>query len=145
MTILCFTCYYFHSQKEGNAMSQESYKKITLKTRGPTPKCPSPISNNTALPVNMYQTKNDLVLNVFVPGVKRGQVNTLVTDKAINIEAKYYEGQDISESDFLYRDRKPSSLKRTIPIPFPVQVDKSEATLNKGIYTLRLPKVKPEK
>jgi len=99
------------------------------------------------LPIDMYQTANEVVVKATLPGFKPDEVDISVTGDTLNIKAEHKEEQEIKDEDYFYRERRYGSFMRSVPIPVQVKSDKAEAVFENGVLTLTLPKaeeVKPK-
>jgi HSP20 family protein len=91
-------------------------------------------------PIDVYQTKKDLVVKAALPGVKPEEVDITITDDAVTIKGEHAEEQETKEDDYLYRERYYGAFSRSVAIPVKVKGDKAEATFEEGVLTLTLPK-----
>ncbi len=100
-----------------------------------------------ALPMDMYETEDELVVRAQVPGLKSDQVSIQIQDGRLIIEAQMPE-QKVENATYHYRELWSGQFHREVNLPFPVSTDKIEAVLDNGLLTLHLPKaeeVKPKK
>jgi HSP20 family protein len=91
-------------------------------------------------PIDVYQTKKDLVVKAALPGVKPEEVDITITDDAVTIKGEHKEEQETKEDDYLYRERYYGAFSRSVAIPVKVKGDKAKATFEEGVLTLTLPK-----
>jgi HSP20 family protein len=91
-------------------------------------------------PIDVYQTKKDLVVKAALPGVKPEEVDITITDDAVTIKGEHAEEQETKEYDYLYRERYYGAFSRSVAIPVKVKGEKAEATFEEGVLTLTLPK-----
>jgi len=99
------------------------------------------------LPIDMYQTANDVIVKVSLPGVKPEEVDISITGDTLTVKGEHKEDKEVKEEDYFYKEHRYGAFNRSIPIPVSVQSDKAEATFENGILTLTLPKaeeVKPK-
>jgi HSP20 family protein len=99
------------------------------------------------LPIDMYQTDNDVVVKASLPGVKPEEVDISITGDTITIKGEHKEEKEVKEEDYLRRERRYASFNRSLMVPVSVKSDKAEATFENGVLTLTLPKaeeVKPK-
>jgi HSP20 family protein len=104
-------------------------------------------SDRWALPLDMYQTDNDVVVKATLPGFKPEEVDISITGDTLSIKAEHKEEQEVRDEDYFYRERRYGTFSRSVPIPVQVKSDKAEAVFEDGILTLTLPKaeeVKPK-
>jgi len=99
------------------------------------------------LPIDMYQTSNEVVVKATLPGFKPDEVDISVTGDTLNIKAEHKEEQEVKDEDYFYRERRYGSFMRSVSIPVQVKSDKAEAVFENGVLTLTLPKaeeIKPK-
>ncbi|WP_290811699.1 Hsp20/alpha crystallin family protein [Halovivax sp.] len=91
--------------------------------------------------VDVADTGGEFVVTVDLPGYETGDVELLLVDGALKLEA----GRDVEETHeegrYIRRERTQSSVSRRIRLPEPVEEDAVEASYNNGVLTVTLPKV----
>jgi len=92
------------------------------------------------LPLDMYQTANDVVVKAALPGVKPEEVDISITGDTLTIKGEHKEEQEVKQEDYFYKEQRYGSFSRSVTIPVQVRSDKAEATFDNGILTLTLPK-----
>lgn len=88
--------------------------------------------------INGWEEGESLVIEAEVPGLSLEQVNVTVQGDELTIKGE--RPAPTSEPNWLRRERWHGSFERTLTLPFPVDADHVEASLNGGILTIRLPK-----
>jgi HSP20 family protein len=99
------------------------------------------------LPIDMYQTDNEVVVKAAIPGLKPEEVDISITGDTLTIKGEHKEDKEIRDEDYFYKECRFGSFSRTVTIPVKVKTDKAEAVFENGILTLTLPKaeeVKPK-
>jgi HSP20 family protein len=91
-------------------------------------------------PIDVYQTKKDLVVKAALPGVKPEEVEITIADDTVTIKGEHKEEQETKEDDYLYREHRYGAFSRSVAIPVKVKGEKAEATFKEGVLTLTLPK-----
>jgi HSP20 family protein len=100
-----------------------------------------------ALPMDMYETPDELVVNMIVPGVKTEDVNLQFQDGRLSIDVNI-PAPKLENVTWHYRELGYGQYHREISLPFAIDTDKVEAVMQNGYLTLHLPKaeeVKPKK
>ena len=100
-----------------------------------------------ALPLDMYETPDELVLQTVVPGVKSEDLNIEFNDGRLVMDANI-PAPKIEKATYHYRELGYGRFHREIDLPMPVETDKVDATLTNGLLVLRIPKaeeIKPKK
>jgi len=93
------------------------------------------------VPVDMYETDNEVVVKASIPGIKPEDVNITVTDDLLTIKGETKEEQEVERGSYHLRERRYGAFERCIRLPVPVKADKAEAVFQNGVLTLTLPKV----
>ena len=96
-------------------------------------------------PIDMYQTKDEVVVKAALPGVKPEEVDITITGDILTIKGEHKEEQETKEEDYLYREQRYGSFRRSVAIPVQVKHDKAKATFEDGVLTLTIPKAKAVK
>lgn len=95
--------------------------------------------------VDMYETKDDLMLTVELPGVREKDVAVSITGDLLVIKGERRFEQEVKEQSFLHVERTYGKFERLIQLPMPVQSDKIKATYRDGVLLIQLPKVEAVK
>ncbi len=104
-------------------------------------------SRYNMLPMDAYETPDEVVVNMVVPGVKTEDVNLQFQDGRLIVDVNIPQPK-LENVTWHYRELGYGQYHREITLPFPINTEKVEATLANGYLTLHLPKaeeVKPKK
>ena len=104
-------------------------------------------SRSWAPVVDLYETKDDLVLTVEVPGVRDKNVTVSITGDLLSIKGERRFEHDVKEQQLLHIERTYGKFERLVQLPIPVQADKVKASYRDGVLEVRLPKteeIKPK-
>ncbi len=99
------------------------------------------------MPLDMYETPDEVVVITALPGVKSEDVNIQFNDGRLVIDANI-PAPKIENATWHYREVMYGQYHREIALPVRINTDKVEATLHDGLLTLHLPKadeIKPKK
>lgn len=97
------------------------------------------------LPIDAYSTDEELVITAGVPGMEPEDVEITIEGDTLTIKGEIKAPLD--NVTYLIQERPYGKFQRTLRLNIPVQADKAEATFDKGVLTLVLPKqeeVKPK-
>ncbi len=100
---------------------------------------------NNYLPLDIYTTKDAVVIRASVPGVKPDDVEITVEGSTVTIHGETKVPQE--EGTFLLQEQRYGAFSRSIDLAIPVQPDKAEAKFENGVLTLSIPKaeeIKPK-
>lgn len=99
------------------------------------------------LPLDVYQTPNEVVVKASLPGYKPEEVDISITGDILTIKGEHKEEQKVKEENYWLRERRYGTFSRSITLPLEVVSDRAEASFDNGVLTLTLPKaeeVKPK-
>jgi HSP20 family protein len=97
--------------------------------------------------VDIYETKDDVVVKASLPGVKPEDIEVSVVGDTLTIKGEVKEEKDIKEENYIRKERRYGSFCRSFTLPVSVNPDKATAEFENGVLTLTLPKaeeVKPK-
>jgi HSP20 family protein len=100
-----------------------------------------------APPVDLYETNDDLVLTLELPGVRDKDVTVSITGDLLSVKGERRFEQDVKEQQFLHVERVYGKFERLVQLPIPVQADKVKASYRDGVLEIKLPKaeeIKPK-
>ena len=100
------------------------------------------------LPVDMYETEDNLVIITRVPGVNPDDLEITATEEALTIKGHLGSEAETEEAQswrWLRRELWTGDFQRVIPLGTRVQLDKIDAHFERGLLTLTLPKAKEVK
>ena len=106
---------------------------------------PSPVEWYSAeyegqLAVDVYQTKNAVVVKSTIAGVKPEDLEVTLNNDVITIRGRRQPEEEVLAEDYLYRECYWGGFSRSIVLPVEVKPDKVQASLKNGILTVILPK-----
>lgn len=107
----------------------------------------APITESLA--VDMYETKDEIVVKTAVPGVKPENIDVSVVGDTLTIKGEFKEEKEegVEKGNYIRRERRYGSFSRSLSLPTAVNVEKASAEFEHGVLKLTLPKaeeVKPK-
>jgi HSP20 family protein len=97
--------------------------------------------------VDMYETKDDLVVTAELPGVNEKEVQLSITGDLLSLRGERTLNQETKQESFHRGERWYGRFERHLSLPISVQADKVKATYRDGVLTITLPKaeeIKPK-
>ena len=91
-------------------------------------------------PVDMHETKDDLVLNVELPGVSEKDVTVSITGDLLSIKGERRWNDEAKDRQYLHTERVYGQFERLVQLPMAVQADKVKASYRDGVLQITLPK-----
>jgi len=93
------------------------------------------------LPIDMYQTSDDVVIRALIAGVSPNDLDISITRDMVTIRGLREELQEAGDDDYYHRELFWGSFARTILLPEEIIIDEAEANEKHGRLEIRLPKV----
>ncbi len=93
--------------------------------------------------INVYETKNEVIAEAELPGIKPEDVDIEIKDNVLKIEAKTEKEEKTEEKGYYKREFSKGYYRRVTPLPVEVKDDKAEADYKNGVLTVKMPKAKP--
>jgi HSP20 family protein len=92
------------------------------------------------LPVDVYETDDQLVVKATVPGVKPEEIEVTVTGDLLTIKGEFKQEENVEKPTYLRQERRFGSFCRQVGLPAGVKPDEAKATFENGVLTLEMPK-----
>lgn len=89
---------------------------------------------------DMWETKDDVVVALDLPGVNEKDVSVSITGDLLSVKGERRHQQEVSEDGYHRLERAYGRFERAIQLPVPCQPDKVKATYRDGVLTVTLPK-----
>ncbi|NOY87168.1 MAG: Hsp20/alpha crystallin family protein [Deltaproteobacteria bacterium] len=102
-------------------------------------------SSTWAPPVDIYETQDDILVNVEVPGVDKDRISVEVKDDVLVIQGERPFEKDVAREHYHRIERSYGRFRRSFILSVPVQVDGIKASYQSGILEITLPKVEAAK
>jgi HSP20 family protein len=90
------------------------------------------------LPVDVFEKDDAFVIRLSVPGMKTEEINVSVEGDTVTIRGERPEPE--IEGTMLLHERYAGRLGRTLTLPVDLETDKTEASLEDGVLTVRVKK-----
>ncbi len=97
--------------------------------------------------VDVYETKDELVVSAELPGVNEKEVQVSITGDVLTIKGERSQEREMKEENSYRLEWFFGKFERNVPLPIPVESGKVKATYKNGVLEIRLPKaeaVKPK-
>ena len=103
-----------------------------------------PFGNKRNLPLDIYETPDNLDIVAALPGVSPNDLNVTATGDTVTIKAKIPSETELKESrewTWYLHEIPHGEFSRTIDLPVEVNPQQAKATFQDGVLKLMLPKV----
>ena len=97
------------------------------------------------LPLDVYETEDQLVVKVAVPGVQPEDISVTVTGDLLTIKAETKAEETEEQRKYLRQERRYGSCCRQLTLPEDVDTDNVEAVFEHGVLSLTLAKAETAK
>lgn len=91
--------------------------------------------------VDVVDRDEEYVLTADLPGYESEDIELRYSDGRLHLSAERDEAHDVTEAEFVRRERRHSSVDRTVTVPEQIDEEAIEASHNNGVLTVHLPKV----
>ena len=95
--------------------------------------------------LDVHQTADEIVVTAALPGIKPRDVEITLTGQTLLIRGELKADEKVERDQYLYRERRYGTFSRQLQLPVRVEGDKSQATFENGVLTLRIPKAEEVK
>lgn len=96
-------------------------------------------SGRPSLPVNLFETGDGYVLNAALPGLDPEKIDLQVVGREVTIKGEF-ESIVPENSNWIWQGIPTGEFFETYTLPVEVQGDSTEASYERGILSLKLPK-----
>ena len=93
------------------------------------------------LAVDVYETANQIIIKALIAGVEKEDLEISLSRDMVALKGSRHSENVVDDSDYFHKELYWGSFSRTILLPQEVDIEKAEATEDKGLLTIRLPKV----
>ncbi len=96
---------------------------------------------------DIYETKDDVVVSLELPGMKRDDIKVSVQDNILTIRGEKHQEKEDKDTNYHRLERNYGFFTRSFSLPTMVKADKIKAAYENGILRVELPKaeeVKPK-
>jgi len=96
--------------------------------------------NGSALPLDIIERDNELVVQAAAPGYTPEQIEVSVQGDLLTLRGALEQESERKEENYHLRERMIGSFQRTVRLPASVDADQATAEYANGVLTLNLPK-----
>jgi HSP20 family protein len=101
---------------------------------------PISVSGVSGMPaIDMYQTKDDVVVKATLPGLNPEDVDITVTGETLTLRGEFKQEDEQKESNYHIREQRYGSFERSVLLPTDVEANKAKADFDNGILTITMP------
>ena len=104
-----------------------------------------PFTEEWSPSVDISETKDKLLIKAELPGLEAKDVNVSISGDLLIIKGEKEKEKEEKDENYHCVERYYGSFQRSFRLPVNVQGDKVEATFDKGLLKITLPKVEEAK
>lgn len=93
------------------------------------------------LPVDMYETPNEIIIQTLIAGVMPDNLAINITRDSVTVSGKREENKSISRDNYHVNELYWGSFARTVELPTEVDIDNAEAIERHGMLMIKLPRL----
>ena len=90
--------------------------------------------------VDVYETKDAVVVTAELPGLDEKEIHLAITDDVLTIRGERHRSDEARGASHYRQERWFGKFERVIALPIPVDIGKVKATYRDGVLTVTLPK-----
>lgn len=95
--------------------------------------------------MDIYETEKDVVAKINLPGVDPGKVDISIKDQVLRVSGENEEKTEEKKKGYWRREIRQGSFERAISLPAAVKENSVEATYDKGVLEIIMPKAEAAK
>lgn len=96
------------------------------------------------LAVDVYETREKLVVKARTAGVNKGDLDVSISDNQLTVRGTLSAGNEDGVENYFLQECYWGEFSRTIALPVPVKEEEIEAVLKDGVLTISFGKVKQD-
>lgn len=102
---------------------------------------PPPAEEIGELPVDVYETPTEVIIQTLIAGVLPEHLTINITRDIVSISGKREGNRSISDDSYHIRELYWGSFERIVELPAEVEIDSAEAIERHGMLMIKLPKI----
>jgi HSP20 family protein len=95
------------------------------------------------IPIDLFETKDELVIKAEIPGVKREQIHLDIEGNILRLSVEQEEDHEVTQHrspSYYRRERAYHRAERHVQLPYPVSVKQVKASYQHGVLTIKAPR-----
>jgi HSP20 family protein len=96
------------------------------------------------LAVDVYETKDRLVVKARTAGVNKGDLDVSIADNTLSVRGTLSAGDEGEVENYFVQECYWGEFSRSLALPVPVKEDEVEAVLKDGVLTISFRKLKQD-
>ncbi len=105
----------------------------------------SPERESWAIPLDVVQEGDNILVQASIPGVNPEDIEVTVEENVLTILGKTQSEQERREGDYLIRERRTGSFRRSLRLPDTADTEKADTRYEQGVLTVSFPRLESKK
>ena len=97
------------------------------------------------VPLDLYETDNEVVVQAALPGVKPEDVDIQISGDTLTIRGETKHEEEENKRDYYRQESWYGSFARSVTLPVQVNADGADAVFENGVLKLTIPKAEEAK
>ncbi len=97
------------------------------------------------LAVDVYQTKDNIVIKAPIAGVKSDQIDISVSDDMLTLRGERIDEKEVDREHYYVQECYWGAFSRSIILPVATVAEEAQASLKDGVLTVTIPKAVQDK
>ena len=93
------------------------------------------------LAVDVYETSSDFVVSAAIAGISAEDIDILIEKDMLVIKGERPNPQESEEKNYFYQECYWGPFSRKVILPEGIDISRAEASIDKGILMIRIPKI----
>jgi HSP20 family protein len=98
------------------------------------------LSTGSKMNVDVYQDKDNVIVETEIPGVKSEDVDITVENDVLTISGNKQEKKEVKREDYYRKEMRCGSFSRSVILPMQVKSSEAKASFKDGVLKITLPK-----
>lgn len=98
------------------------------------------LSTGSKVNVDVYQDKDNVIVETEIPGVKSEDVDITVENDVLTISGNKQEKKEVKREDYYRKEMRCGSFSRSVILPMQVKSSEAKANFKDGVLKITLPK-----
>lgn len=103
------------------------------------------LSGSWAPALDIYETEDRFVVTIELPGIDPKDVDVSVEDSTLTVSGERRFSEEVKEESFHRVERRYGSFVRSLSLPQTANTDEIQASFDKGVLEIEVPKVEAAK
>jgi HSP20 family protein len=95
----------------------------------------------TEIATDVAEHRDEIVVTADLPGFEREEIDVSVSGDRLTIRAEQEYDEEREDGEYLRRERRHASVRRTLTLPEGIDEDAASASYKNGVLTVTLPKM----